>query len=545
MTKKKMKKLIIVGILIFYVASMILVFTTSRAFVSDNFSDVFGNPVYYNQGEMLESLKDDLAVEESLKHSNCNEGEMFAYYLCELYGNVKYPYVFTVVDENLNVYEISNNFILINWWDKGYDQIVSFDEYLTEETRDTIIKFIGKTRDGYYWLEELKLYEAYDVYIPVSMKVCGNGKDGKKVQEEIKITDYIANIVINKEVMGKSSVSMWPFLRELKLPAYHRDNFEKYAEDLIVYMDLNKDNFSTNGGGGSIGEGDCAYSYGYKINGKGYEIYVKGGYDIITHTLMSDVFNYYAVYLTVLFAVAGVIFYIMCMKVITKSEKLDEAKTTFISGASHELKTPLAVIQNQCECIMENIAPEKNEQYIKSIYDEAIRMNGIVSSLLSYSRLTQMTKIEKESCNLSELLRGEVSNYSKFAENSGVTIEENIADNIYADCNVQLMKMAIDNYLSNAVKYSAGDKNVQVNLLEKNGNFTLAVINTANEYDVKNAEESWSEFSRGDESRQRKGKSIGMGLPICKKIFELHSFKGYCKYNEGRVSFVVTGIKAK
>jgi two-component system sensor histidine kinase VicK len=190
---------------------------------------------------------------------------------------------------------------------------------------------------------------------------------------------------------------------------------------------------------------------------------------------------------------------------------------------------------------MENIAPEKNEEYVKSIYDEALRMNGIVTSLLSFSRLTQMTAIEKESCNLSELLRDEVKSYSTFAENSGVTFEENIADNIFTDCNAQLMKMAIDNYLSNAVKYSVGDKTVQVNLFERNGSFTLAVINAADETDVKNAQESWDEFSRGDKARSRQGRSIGMGLPICKKIFELHGFKGYCKYGEGRVSFVITG----
>ena len=231
----------------------------------------------------------------------------------------------------------------------------------------------------------------------------------------------------------------------------------------------------------------------------------------------------------------------MCMKVITKSEKLDEAKSTFISGASHELKTPLAVIQNQCECIMENVAPEKNEEYVKSIYDEALRMNGIVTSLLNYNKISQMTAVEKERCNLSELLREEVKSYGRFAENSGVTIVENIADNIYTDCNVQLMKTAIDNYLSNAVKYSVGDKTVQVNLFDKNGSFTLAVINDANESNVKNAQESWDEFSRGDKARSRQGQSIGMGLPICKKIFELHGFGGYCKYGEGRVSFVITG----
>ncbi len=103
------------------------------------------------------------------------------------------------------------------------------------------------------------------------------------------------------------------------------------------------------------------------------------------------------------------------------------------------------------------------------------------------------------------------------------------------------MKMAIDNYLSNAIKYSVGDKSVEVNLIKNKSAFTLAVINPANKESVDTAKDAWDEFSRADKARQRKGESIGMGLAICKKIFELHSFKGYCKYNEGKVSFVITG----
>ena len=107
--------------------------------------------------------------------------------------------------------------------------------------------------------------------------------------------------------------------------------------------------------------------------------------------------------------------------------------------------------------------------------------------------------------------------------------------------NAQLMKMAIDNYLSNAVKYSVGDKTVQVNLFRNNIYFVISVENPADEESVKVAHQAWDEFSRGDNARQRQGASVGMGLPICKKIFELHSFSGYCKYSEGKVSFVITG----
>ena len=538
MTKKKMQKLIISGVLIFYVASLLMVLFTSSNSISTNFSNNFGNPVYRDQMDWFEKFKKDLTFEENLKVSDCNEGQLFAYYLSELYSSVNYPYVFAVVDEDSNRHYIANNFVMINWFDEKTDQFIGFDEYLSEETKSEISKFIKRSKGGYYWIDELKLYVSDGKYIPVSMILGSNGKNNKTLQQEFKITNYTADLIVNKEMRETKKFSIWPYFRELEAPFYHRDNFEKYAEDLEEYMEANKEYFSTNGGGGSLGGGECAYGCGYEINGKGYEIYVKGGYDSLTHTLLSDLFNYYAVYLSFLFAIAGFIFYTMCMRVIDKSQKLDEARNTFISGASHELKTPLAVIQNQCECIMENIAPEKNEEYIKSIYDEAIRMNGIVSSLLSYSRISQLTSIDKERCNLSELLREEIRSYSKFAENNGVTVTADIDDDIYAECNAQMMKIAFGNYISNAIKYSVGDKKVYIKL-HKNSAVTMEVINPAEKESADIASKAWNEFSRGDASRQRQGVSIGMGLPICKKIFELHGYRGYSQYKDGNITFSI------
>ena len=188
--------------------------------------------------------------------------------------------------------------------------------------------------------------------------------------------------------------------------------------------------------------------------------------------------------------------------------------------------------------IEENIIHEKVKEIKKQL---RLAMNGIVSSLLSYNKLQQLTEIKKEECNLSELVREETEYYRSFAEKSGVTIKENITDDVYAQCNPQLIKMAIDNYLSNAIKHSTGDKIVEINLRKHLGVFTIEVINPADENNVKIANKAWDEFSRGDNSRQRQGESIGMGLAICKKIFELHKFSGYCKYNDGKVSFFLSG----
>ena len=110
-----------------------------------------------------------------------------------------------------------------------------------------------------------------------------------------------------------------------------------------------------------------------------------------------------------LFLIFYFIVVITLCKILKKAKKLDEAKIAFTSAAAHELKTPLAIIENQCECIMENIAPEKNSEYVKSIYNESLRMNKLVATLLQYNRLASTESIAKERCDLIDISKRNIT----------------------------------------------------------------------------------------------------------------------------------------
>ncbi len=539
MTKKKMKKTIIIGIVMFYILSCTVLLLVLEDNQEDKFRSQLSNLIGRNYVENLAGNFEYIEIDSKEKADKVAKTFMFYYAdsIMDYVYTYNRPFSLAVQDREGNITYLSDNFI---YWDSWKDPIyVSLDEYLTDE----IIKELRQIRKKKYkaLIDDLKLYYDGEKYIPVEVVFIGQGKLDKDYKKVIKFTDYEPNtILVNNPVIASAC------LFEMDTKFYNRPYYPRLKEDINSEYERLKDEinqyfgteFGAPGYGGTSGDWVGNFDLAF---GDGYRMYFAFRYNSYLVTFFSDEYQSLIITLAFLFAVAGIIFYIMCMKVINKSQKLDEAKSTFISGASHELKTPLAVIQNQCECIMENIAPEKNDEYLKSIYDEALRMNGIVSSLLSYSRLTQITAVKKERCNLSELLREEVRNYRKFAENSGVNIVENIDDDIYANCNAQLMKMAIDNYLSNAIKYSVGDKVVEVKLSKYLNVFTVEVINSADEESVKVANQAWDEFSRGDNARQRQGASVGMGLAICKKIFELHSFRGHCKYNEGKVSFVIMG----
>ena len=539
MTRKKMKKTIIIGIVMFYILSCSVLLLVLEDNQEDKFRSQLSSLIGRNYVENLASHFDYIEIDSKEKADEM--AKTFMYYYADSIIDYLYiynrPFSLAVQDREGNITYLADNFI---YWDSWKDPIyVSLDEYLTDEIRGEL-KQVRKEKYKAL-IDDLKLYKDEEKYIPVEIVFTGQGNLYKDYKKTIKFTDYEWNtVLVNNPVIAL------PSLFELETKFYNRPYYPKLRQSIDEeYARLGGEidkyfgtEFGAPGFGGTSGDWVGNFDLAF---GDGYRVYFAFRYNSYLVTFFSEEYQSLFITLAFLFAVAGLIFYIMCMKVINKGERLDEARNTFISGASHELKTPLAVIQNQCECIMENIAPEKNEEYIKSIYDEALRMNGIVSSLLSYNKLQQLTEIKKEECNLSELVREETEYYRSFAEKSGVTIKENITDDVYAQCNPQLIKMAIDNYLSNAIKHNTDDKTVEINLRKYLGVFTIEVINPADENNVKIANQAWDEFSRGDNSRQRQGESIGMGLAICKKIFELHKFSGYCKYNDGKVSFFISG----
>ena len=86
------------------------------------------------------------------------------------------------------------------------------------------------------------------------------------------------------------------------------------------------------------------------------------------------------------------------------------------SAVAHELKTPLAVIQNQCECILENVAPEKNMDYTRSVYNETKQMNRLIVSFLQYNRLQKIQHLEKVKCDMREIVQEEIEKYEDLFE---------------------------------------------------------------------------------------------------------------------------------
>ena len=230
---------------------------------------------------------------------------------------------------------------------------------------------------------------------------------------------------------------------------------------------------------------------------------------------------------------------IVALYLFNKSQRIKDNQRAFISAAAHELKTPLAVIQNQCECVLDDIAPEKNKDYVGSVYEEALRMSEIVNTLLVFNRISNTEEVTKSDFNLSETIENEIKKYKAFADSNDASFKVDIDSNIFVNGNAELISLAVDNYLSNAIKYTDGDKKISVSLKKDRHNFVFKVCNNCGR--IAFSDDVWETFTKGDESRHRNGNSTGMGLPICKRIFYLHSIKyGYNKLKNG-IEFYFSG----
>lgn len=208
----------------------------------------------------------------------------------------------------------------------------------------------------------------------------------------------------------------------------------------------------------------------------------------------------------------------------------------YTSGAAHELKTPLTVITNQCECIIENISPEKNDDYINSIYTEALRMNKLVATLLQYNKVNSISSVKKEKTDMQIIAETEIDKYSWHFEEKNFDLQVNLAE-AAINCNDELIALVVDNFLSNAVKHTKEGGIVKVSLEKERKHVKFSVFNEGEHISSVDAKHIWEEFYKKDKARSRNDNSTGMGLAVCKRILSLHGFKYGYKNVKGGVEF--------
>lgn len=207
---------------------------------------------------------------------------------------------------------------------------------------------------------------------------------------------------------------------------------------------------------------------------------------------------------------------------IKKKEKVDEQRKEFIANVSHELKTPIALIQGYAEGLKEGITddPENIDYYLEVICDEAERMNRMVKSLMTLNELENgYQNMNMERFDLTALVSNYVGNAGVLLKDSDVKVIIDSPESMYVWGDEFRVEEVIMNYFSNAVHHVSGAaKEIHIEVERKNDKARVTVFNTGSRIPQEDLARIWDKFYKVDKARTRIYGGSGVGLSIVKAI---------------------------
>lgn len=214
---------------------------------------------------------------------------------------------------------------------------------------------------------------------------------------------------------------------------------------------------------------------------------------------------------------------------IEKKTQIDHQRREFLSNVSHELKTPLALIQGYAEGLKECINEDEESRnfYCEVIMDEADKMNRMVKKLLTLNQLESGNEtITMERFNLTELIQGVLHSVNILLNQNGITVTECPKEPVYVWADEFMTEEVVTNYLSNAIHYAKNPGEIAVWCEDRGDIVRVGVFNTGDPIPEEDIDKIWSKFYKVDKARTREYGGSGIGLSIVKAIME--SFHRQC-----------------
>ena len=222
-------------------------------------------------------------------------------------------------------------------------------------------------------------------------------------------------------------------------------------------------------------------------------------------------------------------------RIIRPLEENDQKQKQFISDASHELKTPVAVIDTNAELLAREIG---ENEWLANIRYENERMGGLVRQLLDLSR-AENAEAPMEQVDFSRIVTGEELAFETFAYDHGKTIQNDIEEGVQLTGNPTQLTQIVSILLDNAVRHATG-KDIGLTLKRHGHEAVLAVINDGDAIPPDKLEHLFDRFYRVDEARADDGHHYGLGLSIAKAIAEKHGGSIKVSCDNGKVQFAVS-----
>lgn len=225
-------------------------------------------------------------------------------------------------------------------------------------------------------------------------------------------------------------------------------------------------------------------------------------------------------------------------------EKVFDAERQFTSDASHELRTPTAIILAECDRAKRKAkTPEDYRESIDNISEQGKRMSALIDELLGITRLQQGTeRYPLSKGDLSEFVTLSCEEFVP-ADDRGIRMETEIDPGIECSFNASLMSRVIYNLLQNAYKYGRDNGYVRLSLSREDSDAVIRVKDNGIGIKKEDLDKIWQRFWQADSSRGSEGGN-GLGLAMVKEIAELHGGSVTAESTEGRGSEFIFRIPA-
>lgn len=211
-------------------------------------------------------------------------------------------------------------------------------------------------------------------------------------------------------------------------------------------------------------------------------------------------------------------------KDIEEKSKIDDMRKQFISDVSHELKTPIALIQGYAEGLIENVNTDEESRkfYAEVILDESNKMDRLVKQLLELMKLEYgKREFHNENIDIVELTNEVIRKCNVMLEENHIKVEFNAKTPIYVYADEFYIEQVVRNYFTNAMKHCEevdGQKKIEIKIEENHDKVRLSMFNTGRKIAEEDLKRIWGRFYKADSSRNREDGGTGIGLALVKAI---------------------------
>ena len=200
-------------------------------------------------------------------------------------------------------------------------------------------------------------------------------------------------------------------------------------------------------------------------------------------------------------------------------QSVETLRNDFISNVSHELKTPLSIIQNYSVLLQDDtLSEDKKKEYLKAIQNTTHRLADLVSNILKLNKLeNQKIVLNSKTYNLSEQLCECILQYEQVWEDKKIHMEFDIEEDVIVNADEELLSIVWNNLISNALKFT--NKNVYVGLKTEENMCVVKVMDDGSGMSNETGKHIFEKFYQAEQSHQSSGN--GLGLALVKKVIEL------------------------